>query len=493
MKSNEEHNWSIPQRQAPAGLIVIIYKAFITVIKAIWPLVLVVLFRERNKTFDTFEMLLIGIPSLILIRSMIDFFYFRFYIEKNDLIIKRGFISKKIITIPLNKIQSVHIEQNLVHQFLAVAKLTIDTAGSEKSEAEIDAISVPNAESFKQFLLQNENNSPGNQQIEGYRIEKPLIRLSVGDLLKLGLSANHLQAFFIVLAFGISMLQNLEEIFGNRVITIVKESSTAIGVSLLSIVALFIFVLTVSVLVSLIKIFLTYSNFACNETDQGFRIKSGLINSRQNLVPFSKIQFISWEANWIRRKIGLFMLEYHQAQNEQAKKKQRIRLPITKKEYVDKLLELYHPAVKSIAHSVHRIDEIYPFRRMLVAGLPSAIVITAVAFFWMNAYALVFMLWIPYVYLVNLVYRRRFRLYISPEAFQVNSGAWGKESKIAQWYKIQYLELRQSLFQKKRQLATVVIHTAGGKIKIPYINLDLARVIQNYSLYKIETAVKNWL
>ena len=74
----------------------------------------------------------------------------------DDLIIKRGFLSKKVITIPLNKIQSVHIEQNLVHQLLDVAKLTIDTAGSEKSEAEIDAISIGKAESFKQFLLQSE-------------------------------------------------------------------------------------------------------------------------------------------------------------------------------------------------------------------------------------------------------------------------------------------------------------------------------------------------
>ena len=490
---NVEPDWHIPQRQAYAGLIIIIVKAFFTVIKAIWPLVLLVVFRERNKTFDTFEMLLIAIPALILIRSVIDFFYFRFYIDNEDLVIKRGSLSKKMITIPLKKIQSVHIEQNLLHQVLNVAKLSIDTAGSEKSEAEIDAISLHKAESFRQFLLQNENIYTRHLHESSPTLEAPVISLGITDLLKLGLSANHLQAFFIVFAFGVSMLQNLEEIFGNRVIQIVQQSSAAIGFSIASVLVLTVFVLIISVLVSMIRIFLKYSNFKCSETEHGFRIQTGLINSRQNLVPFSKIQFISWEANWIRRKIGLYMLEFHQAQNEQAKRKQRIRLPITKKEYVERLLSSYHPAVKSLAHSIHGIHKLYAIRRMIVVGLPLAIVGTSISFFWIQGYALLFFLFIPYVFFKSSIYQKKFRLYISPEAFQVNSGAWGKKSKIAQWYKIQYLQLRQSIFQRRKELATLVIHTAGGKITLPFIDLELARAIKNYGLYKVQSTNKSWM
>jgi len=87
MKSNREHNWNIPQRQASAGLLVIIYKALVTVVKVIWPLLLVFLFKEKDKTFGIFEMLLIGVPALILVRSLVDFYYFRFYILDEDLII----------------------------------------------------------------------------------------------------------------------------------------------------------------------------------------------------------------------------------------------------------------------------------------------------------------------------------------------------------------------------------------------------------------------
>jgi putative membrane protein len=493
MKTSQEHNWNTPQRQASAGLFVIIYKALLTIIKAVWPLLLVVIFRDGNKTFDTLEMMLVGIPALILIRSLIDFFYFRFYIENEDLVIKKGFLSKKVITIPLGKIHSVHIEQNLVHQLLDVAKLTIDTAGSEKAEAEIDAISMRKAEDFKQFLMQNQKDVPPEGHLATFRNETPLISLSTRDLFKLGLSANHLQAFFIVLAFSVSMLQNLQEIFENRVMRIVQESFSSIGFSLASLIALIVFVLIISVVVSVVRIVLNYANFSCAEIEKGYRVQTGLINTKQNLVPFSKVQYISWGANWIRRQIGLFMLEFHQAQNEQAKRKQRIRLPITKKEYIVKLLESYHPAVKSIADSTHTIHKVYPVRRMLLAGIPTAVIMSAIAFIWLKWYALLFFLWVPYVYIINLIYRERFRLYISPEAFQLNSGIWGKKSKLAQWYKIQYMELIQSIYQRRKKLATLVIHTAGGQIKIPYIDIELARMIKNYALYKIESSEKSWM
>jgi putative membrane protein len=238
---------------------------------------------------------------------------------------------------------------------------------------------------------------------------------------------------------------------------------------------------------------LRYSNFTCSEAENGFRVQTGLINTRQNLVPFSKVQYVSWGANWIRRRIGLFMLEFHQAQNEQAKRRQRIRLPITRKEYIERLLEPYHSAVKPIADSTHTIHKIYPVRRMLIAGMPASLIVAGLAFMWMNWYALLFLLWIPYVYITNVIYRKRFHLYLSAEALQLNTGVWGKESKLAQWYKIQYMELIQSMYQRRKRLATLVIHTAGGQIKIPYIDLELAQMIKNYALYKVEESKRSWM
>ena len=76
---------------------------------------------------------------------------------------------------------------------------------------------------------------------------------------------------------------------------------------------------------------------------------------------------------------------------------------------------------------------------------------------------------------------------------QVYAGIWGRELQILQWYKIQKVSLHQSNWQKRNQVATIVLYTAGGHIRIPYISLELANSIRNYALYKIESTQKNWL
>ena len=210
------YDWHIPQRQATAGLLIMIYRTLIRIIKSLWPFVLLYLFREEKKGPDYLEIIVITLSLIILLRSIVEFFYFRFYIDNEELIIKKGFISKKNIAIPLEKIQAVHIEQSLLHQLLDVVKVKIDTAGTEKTEAVIDASAVPRAEQLKTYLLHERQQLTADAPVAIAPPETPVIRLKARDIVKLGLSANHIQAFFIVMAAAFSLFQNLRDVFGPR-------------------------------------------------------------------------------------------------------------------------------------------------------------------------------------------------------------------------------------------------------------------------------------
>lgn len=496
MNLSPNNDWSLPQRQARAGLLIIAWKAIITIIKSLWPALVVLLFRQGKKDSDFLITLLIVIPVLILARSLVDFFYFRFYIQQDELIVKKGLISKKTITIPLARIQAVHIEQGLLHQALDVAKVRIDTAGSEKTEATIDALPVGKAEQLKSFLLREQESLTGESMVASQPVEVPVIRLSVSDILKLGISANHIQAFFIVLAFAFSAINNLEEVFGDRVIRTVKDSSSAIAASLVSLALVVAFILCISVVVSMVRIVLNYFDFTLSETTQGFKLRTGLINTRQNLVPFSKIQFISWEANWIRRKIGLYNLEFHLVTGDEneASKKRKVKVPVTQAATIGKLLLHYHTRLDQSAHSTHVIHTVYPFRRtLLVAIIPVAVLLLAAWLTWWKVWMLLLLLWIPYVFINAWFFRRNFRLLIAPDALEVKTGIWGREVKIIKWYKIQQIGLQQSIYQRQHALATMHLHTAGGAVDIPYIPLELANRIRNYALYEVERSAKPWM
>src|SRR5215211_3485229 len=109
---------SVPQRQSWAALFIILYKILLRLFKIFWALLLLFLFKNKSNQFDTFEISVVALSSISLLGSILEFVYFRFYIQDNDLIIKSGFLSKKTITLPLNKIQAVHIEQTLLHSLL---------------------------------------------------------------------------------------------------------------------------------------------------------------------------------------------------------------------------------------------------------------------------------------------------------------------------------------------------------------------------------------
>jgi len=59
--------------------------------------------------------------------------------------------------------------------------------------------------------------------------------------------------------------------------------------------------------------------------------------------------------------------------------------------------------------------------------------------------------------------------------------------------KIQAVSIRQTIFQKRRQLASVKIFSASKSLTIPQIYLATANDINNYLLYKVESEDKDWM
>ncbi len=482
--------WDVPQRQSAAGLFVFFVRSAIIVLKGAWPVLLVFLFRGKSKDGNEILFGLVAITILVLVRSLVGFYYFTFHIAGTDLLIKKGLFRKKQISIPLERIQSVHIERTLLHQLLNISRLRIDTAGSSKTEATIDAIASRKAESFKTYLLQHKESIPEGVTAPTEDLQ-PLIRLSNVDLLKLGLTSNHIQTFFVILAFCISMLQNLEEIFGERVIELLKESSAFFTIQ--AILALAIVVLVASVIVSVIRTVIAFFDFELMKTPQGYRIKSGLLHTRQFLVPYRKIQLYSWKANWIRRRVHLYTLEFHQATRDAVGKKQRLKVPVTKQPMIDTLLQPYHPDIHDEADSVHTISKVYPFRRTLIPALPVTIFTSLIFYPWLETDALWFGLLLPVWFVQAWYFQKHFRLFIAADALQVLQGVWGREVKLMRWYQLQHCEMRQSLYQRSKGLATVILYTAGGSVKLPFISLQLANSVCNYALYKTESNKEPWM
>src|SRR5690606_31251341 len=112
------------------------------------------------------------------------------------------------------------------------------------------------------------------------------------------------EAFFIMLAFGFSTLDNLERAINVEFSGVMRWlSDNAASSTAAALLFVAIAILMLSMVISIIRIVLQYGRFVFSEVDKGYRIQSGLINLKEKLIPFRKVQYISWKANWLRSKL----------------------------------------------------------------------------------------------------------------------------------------------------------------------------------------------
>jgi putative membrane protein len=150
-------DFSTPQRQDLLGVLVYFVKNGRALVS-----LLIVLFATAGKFENGTLYFILGMlvsTSLVFGISYLQYLKFTFHIENDEVIIHHGVIFKEKRIIPLERIQSVHLHQNLVQQLLGLVGLKIDTAGSGKQELEISALKEPMARAFQEAIQQGPGTS----------------------------------------------------------------------------------------------------------------------------------------------------------------------------------------------------------------------------------------------------------------------------------------------------------------------------------------------
>jgi len=186
-------------------------------------------------------------------------------------------------------------------------------------------------------------------------------------------------------------------------------------------------------------------------------------------------------------------LEYHIAGADELKKNARVQIPVTQPGLIPALVHDYY-SVPQIKDQIGiRIHSSYVWRRLLIAGLLPALFIIPLLWWRWEEIALYFLFYPAIVGIIAWQSQKKFRLWALNDIAYIKKGWFGEERIVVQWYKLQSVHLKQSIFQRRKNLATVVIHTAGGSINIPFIELDAAKELVNFSLYKTEVSDKPWM
>lgn len=124
---------------------------------------------SNKKNIDLFQGSFLTILSylvgffvlLIIIRYIYEVFYLKYYhydLIKKNLIIKKGVFSKNEITLPINKIQDVYVDQDILDRIFGLYDVHVSSATMISGNlSHIDGLNNKNADIIKKLILKEIN------------------------------------------------------------------------------------------------------------------------------------------------------------------------------------------------------------------------------------------------------------------------------------------------------------------------------------------------
>src|SRR5699024_5164783 len=105
--------------------------------------------------------------------SILSWYRFTYEVTEDELIVEHGILIKRKRYISKNRIHSIDLTQNILHRFLQLVKVQIETAGSgDGAEVFLKAIDLKDGEMLREHLKQtqeeesktSDENAPPNPQ-----------------------------------------------------------------------------------------------------------------------------------------------------------------------------------------------------------------------------------------------------------------------------------------------------------------------------------------
>lgn len=515
-----------PTRQDRAAIVVILVRLLVGLARSFWPVLVIALLGRgggddeaaaESARPDRFEgwFLWLGIVGGVYgaVMSIISYFRFYYFVEGDEFVIRKGVFKKTRKNVSFDRIQTINFKQTPIHRLLNVVGVEIDTAGSRGSEFMIDAVKMDQAEAIRDYLIRRREAARAEAAAERteagvpptetpspapVRPDELLLKLDPGDLVRVGISQNHLRTAFIIIGFFFGIYFNVRDAIGINLEERVFDELTKSGgpqttwldwlpfVGLLLVAAFFL---------TLIRTVIRYYGLKLWQTERGFKLVSGLFSRQEVSAVLRKIQVVEWLRNPIRRALGMYTVRLKQAASVAIGKQTSINVPGCYAAQLDRVRAAYFPHERELAWTAFKPNRAIVWRRTLYLWTPPALALFALNFWgYGNGWAsLLFLLLIPLGLLWNVLLYRKWHYEVSIDGLRIQRGALGEKATLLRWRKVQSVALKQSPYQRRHDLADVVLYTAAGSTKIAFIEGIHARSIANWVLYRVESDGEKWM
>ncbi|MCU4717406.1 PH domain-containing protein [Halapricum hydrolyticum] len=382
---------------------------------------------------------------------------FEYRLTEDTFDIDSGVLSRREREIPYGRIQNVDIRQNVLQRALGIAEVRLETAGGGQTEARLRYVDLESARHVQEEVSRRKRREHGEHvgdESAATERGETLFELDGRELVILGIVSMDLRLLSLI-AVPLSFV-------GPSVLSDFAPTATAS----LAIVALGLVGLVVaSALVSGGLSMARYYGFVLTDRDEEYRYERGLLQRFSGSIPKDKVQTITLSENVLARRLGYASLSIETAGyagTGQGTTGSQSAIPIAKRDHAIELAgRIEDFDALSFERPPRRARERYAVRYALVLAVLLAIAygivrLTPLSFPWYVLLGGVVL--VPVA--AHLKWRHRgYRL--EDGHVITRNGFWSRRITIVPIYRIQTLVTSETVFQRRRDLATLVVDTAG--------------------------------
>ncbi|MFW6045432.1 MAG: PH domain-containing protein [Natronomonas sp.] len=424
------------------------YRAGESVLRLAWVIILVAIGSPQVSGPAGIGVIVVLWFLVVLAYQLVYYQRFEYELTPETLDIVSGVVSRRHREIPLRRVQNVDISRNVVHRLAGIARIEFETAGGSSTEASLQYVSYPEAKRLESEIGRRKRREGSTDEPEEKR---EIFAITGTELGLLGLVGVDLRLLSIVAILLPVISPSLQEQFGDPLLGL------AVTVPLLAI-AIVAVVAAISGLFSIAN----YYGFRLRRSARDLHYERGLLQRYSGTIPLDKVQTLSISENLIARWLGYASLAVETAGYAPGEGGYQSAIPLAERERV---LELGR-SIESFGEldfnrPPGRARERYVIRYLAVAGIAifgsyAVNRYTGLGFAWYATLGLLVIAPIAaHFKWIHLGYQ------IGDEYAVLREGFWTRTTTVVPYYRVQTVLDSQTIFQRRRRLATLVVDTAG--------------------------------
>ena len=382
-------------------------------------------------------------------------YYQRFEYELTDgtLDIASGVVSRRNREIPVGRVQNVDISRNVFQRAFGLAQINLETAGGSSTEASLRYVSHDEAKRLQSELGRLKRGETDAQtEGETETAETELFAVTSKELVLLGIVGIDLRLLSFVTILLPVVAPSLRERFADPLIGLAVTAPLAAAA-----------IVAVTALISGVLAVTNYYGFRLARRNDELLYERGLLQRFSGSIPLEKVQTLTVSANVIARRLGYASLAVETAGYAPGDAGSQSAVPLADRDRVVDLarsVEAFEPA--EFERPPKRARERYAIRYTVLA-----LVVIGIAFA-ADAYTTLTFAWYVTVGLVPLALLGAHLKWanlgydVQSEYVVLREGFWTRTVTIVPYYRVQTVLDSQTVFQRGRRLATLVVDTAGS-------------------------------